>query len=104
MRIWMIIIAAGIGTYALRASFIVLGDRLKIPPLVEGALQYVAPAAFAAISIPLVLGGDGFADFGDDVPRIVAGIAAGLVVWKRNSIPLSLIIGMGTLWLITWLT
>jgi branched-subunit amino acid transport protein len=104
VRIWLIIIAAGLGTYGFRASFIVLGDRLLLPPFVERALRYVGPAAFAAITLPLLLDGDGFSNFSDDLPRIAAGIAAALIVWKRDSIPLSLIVGMGTLWLITWLT
>ncbi len=100
MRLWLIIIASGIVTYLTRASFIVFGDTLALPASAERSLKYVAPAAFAAISIPLVLGGDGFEGFGDDVPRLVAaGAAAAVVVWKKN-LPLMLAVGMGLFWLL----
>jgi len=77
MRVWLILIACGMVTYLTRTSFIALGDRVSMPPRVERALKYVAPAAFAAIMIPLVLGGDGFVNFSDDLRRILATVAAG---------------------------
>ena len=100
---WLAVIIAGLATFASRVSFIAFGERISLPPIVESALRYVAPAAFAAISIPIVLGGDAFADFTDDIPRIIAATLACLVVWKSRSLPLSLLIGMGTLWLLIWL-
>ena len=103
MRFWLIITAAGIVTYLTRASFIVLGNRVTLPAMAERSLSYVAPAAFAAISVPLILGGDGFANFADDVPRIIAAVAAGAVVAKTRNIPISLAVGMSTLWLLTWM-
>lgn len=103
MNLWLTIIIAGVGTYATRVSFIAFGDRISLPEIVERGLRFVAPAAFAAISIPLVLGSDGFADFSNDIPRIVAATAAGVVVWKFKNLPASLVVGMGTLWLLLWL-
>ena len=103
MRVWLILIACGMVTYLTRTSFIALGDRVSLPPRVERALKYVAPAAFSAIMIPLVLGDDGFADFADDVPRIIAAVAAGLIIVKWQSIPYSLVVGMCSLWLLEWI-
>ena len=103
MRVWLILIASGMVTYLSRTSFIALGDRVSLPPQVERALKYVAPAAFSAIMIPLVLGGDGLADFSEDLPRIIAAVAAGLVVVKWRSIPWSLVVGMCSLWLLEWI-
>lgn len=103
MTIWPILIIGGIVTYACRISFIAFGDRIRLPGVAERALDYVAPAAFAAISIPLVLGGDGFADFTADIPRIVAALVTALIVWRTRSLPLSLLGAMSTLWLLTWL-
>lgn len=99
---WIAVIIAGLLTYASRMSFIAFGDRVTLPPIVESALRYVGPAAFAAISIPIVLGGDVFADFSADIPRIIAATLACAVVWKSRNIPLSLLTGMGTLWLLIW--
>ena len=104
MRLWLIIIACGAVTYTTRASFIALGDRIALPTYFERALRYVAPAAFAAISVPLILGGDGFAGLSDDLPRIGAALVAGFAIWRWRSMPLLLVVGMGTLWLATWLT
>ncbi len=99
---WIAVFIAGLATYLSRVSFIALGDRISLPPVVESALRYVGPAAFAAISIPIVLGGDAFADFGNDIPRIIAASLACFVVWKSRNLPLSLLTGMGTLWLLIW--
>ena len=100
MRLWLIILASGAVTFLTRASFTVFGGDVAVPAVVERSLRYVAPAAFAAISVPLLLGGDGFADFGSDIPRIIAGAtAAAIVVWKKN-VPAMLVVGMGIFWLL----
>ncbi len=96
-------LVAGFATYLCRVSFIVLGDRVTLPPIIESGLRYVAPATFAAISLPIVLGGNGITEFADDVPRIVAAGLACAVVWKIQNLALSLLTGMATLWLLLWL-
>lgn len=102
MRVWIILVACGVVTYAARASFIALGDRVALPETVERALRYVAPAAFAAIAVPSLLGNDGLSNFGDDVPRIIAALVAGLVIHRWRNVPASLAFGMVTLWLLQW--
>lgn len=104
MSLFLTILAAGVITYLTRASFIVAGDRVTLPSSIERALKYVAPAAFAAIAAPAMLGGDQFAGFGDDIPRMIAVLLAGGVIAKTRSIPLSLVTGMSTLWLILWIS
>ena len=102
MSLWLTIIGAGLITYATRASFIAAGDRITLPASVERALSYVAPASFAAIAAPAVLGGDRLSGFGDDIPRLIAVVAAGTIVWRTRHVPASLVVGMGTLWMILW--
>lgn len=102
MRLWLIIIAGGLVSYGARMSFIGLGSRLSVPPAAERAMRYVAPSAFAALSIPLILGGDGLSNFGDDVPRIIASLAAVAVIVRWRNIPMSLVTGMLALWLLQW--
>ena len=104
MSVWLIIIAGGIVTYSSRLSFIAFGDRITLPNVAERALAYVAPAAFAGISIPLVLGADGLSNPLDASPRIIAALVAIGAVWWKKSLPLSIVAGMATLWLLTWLT
>lgn len=103
MRLWLIVLGCGLVSYGARLSFIGLGSRLAVPPAVERALRYVAPAAFAALSIPLILGGDGVSGFADDAPRILASIAAVAVIVRWRNIPMSLVAGMVGLWLLQWL-
>lgn len=100
--LWLTFIGCGIVTFATRASFIALGDKMPLPPAVERALRYVAPAAFAAIAMPLILGGDGLTGFSADIPRIVAAAVAAVVIIRWRKMPLSLLIGMIVLWLLQW--
>jgi len=100
MSVWAIVVTGGLATYAMRASFVALGDRVSLPDRLQQALRYVAPAAFAAIATPAVLGGDLFAEFSADIPRIVAILMAGFVVYKTRNVPLSLATGLGVLWLL----
>ncbi len=100
MTLWLTIIAGGAITYLTRASFILAGDRIQLPAAFERALRYVAPAAFAAIAIPAIFGGNGLSNLGDDVPRIVAALAAGWVVVATRSVPKSLVVGLVTLWIL----
>lgn len=108
MTVWLTFIIAGVITYLTRASFIALGDRYELPDVVERALKYVGPAAFAAISVPLVLNArditsDDLVTAVDYVPRVAAATAAVGAVWLKRNIALSLAVGMGTLWLLSWL-
>ena len=54
--VWVAIVLAGIGTYAMRASFLVFAHRLAdVPPSVQRLLRQIPPAALAAIVIPALL-------------------------------------------------
>lgn len=103
MTVWLIIIVGGIVTYTSRLSFIAFGERIKLPNIAERALAYVAPAAFAGISLPLVLGPDGVSNPLDASPQIIAALVAIGAVWWKKSLPLSLVVAMLTLWLLLWL-
>lgn len=106
MTVWIAFGVAGLLTFLTRTSFIALGDRITLPQPIERALKYVGPAAFAAISIPIVLdgndiSGDAVVTAIDLVPRVVAAAAAVAFIRWRNSIAVSLVVGMGTLWVLS---
>ncbi|MDX5365345.1 MAG: AzlD domain-containing protein [Alphaproteobacteria bacterium] len=97
--VWLAIIAIGIGTFALRASFIELGGRFALPAPVTRALRFLPAAVLSAIILPAILRGtEGGLNFGIDNPRLIAGFAAALVAWKTKSVLATLAAGMGTLW------
>src|ERR1700761_7875837 len=50
MSTWIVIVAAGLGSYLSRLSMIVLFDRITMPPYLERASGLVAAAAFAALA------------------------------------------------------
>ncbi|MGI9606942.1 MAG: AzlD domain-containing protein [Acidimicrobiales bacterium] len=102
MRIWLILIGAGLITYLTRASFILAGDRIQMPAWAERSLRYVAPASFAAISAPALFGEGGFTGVPDRLPYLIAAVATLLVVHKRRNLPGALVVGMTSLWLLQW--
>ncbi|MFC6962624.1 AzlD domain-containing protein [Halocatena marina] len=56
MTIWLVFFIVGIGTYALRLSFIILFGRLDdVPVWIEGVLRFVPPAALAALIVPAII-------------------------------------------------
>lgn len=93
-RVWVAIVLAGIGTFAMRASFLVFAHRLAdVPPQVQRLLRQIPPAALAAIVLPALLRPDGQLDVTQ--PRLVAGLAAAAVAWRTRNIALTLAVGMG---------
>ncbi len=99
MREWFVFGAAGVLTYLTRASFLLLGDRLVVPSGVRKMLRYVAPAAFAGIAVPAVVGSSVASV---ELSALVAGFVAVLVVWKTRNLVLCMVSGMATLWLAQW--
>jgi branched-subunit amino acid transport protein len=57
--LWLIFILIGLATTLPRASFIVLGNRVVLPSVLQRALRYAPAAALAEIVVPdvLVVGG-----------------------------------------------
>lgn len=99
MRYWSVILLAGLGTYALRASLILLLGRVSVPFVAARAFSYVGPAVMAAIAVPAILAPGGV--FDPATVRVPAAAAAGLVAWRFRSVPLTLAVGLGTFALLT---
>lgn len=90
----------GLGTYLTRASFFLLGPGVALPGWLRRALRYVAPAVFAAIVAPPVLGDDGLAGAATPDARLLAAALAGLVAWRTRNIAWVLVVGMVALWVL----
>ncbi len=102
--IWLTVAGIGLGTYLLRLSFIALWQKLRVPDLMNRALEYVPSAVLAALVLPALLRPEGFIDPAIDNLRLVAGVLAAAVAWYSRSVLLTLATGMGMLWLLEWLT
>ena len=93
MTPWIVFGVGGLLTYLMRGSFLLLGDRVRLPAWTEAPLRYVAPAAFAAITVPATLGDDGLSALAPPTAEVIGVIAAGVVVWRTRNIPLCLLVG-----------
>ncbi len=100
MNVWITFLVAGLITYGIRLSMILLLDKLAIPERVMQALRFVPPAVFSAIILPDIFWVDGAFTISPINPRLLAALAAALVAWKSRSVILTLIVGMGLLLLI----
>lgn len=86
-------VAIGVGTYSIRASFIFFADRLMVlPDDVRVLLRMVPAAAMAALTVPALLRPDGDWDlFG---PRAIAGLIAGVVAYRTSSALATVVVGL----------
>jgi len=99
--VWAVVLVVGIATYGIRLSFLYLFGRVEsVPPRVRTALRYVPPAVFAALVVPRVVTVEPTlaATLFDE--RLVAGVLAGVVAWRTGDIALTVVVGMGALWLL----
>ncbi|MDP3540368.1 MAG: AzlD domain-containing protein [Azonexus sp.] len=93
--LWLIFILIGLATTLPRASFIVLGNRVALPSVLQRALRYAPAAALAAIVMPDVLVVAGSVDLLN--PKLVAAGAAvaAAALWRNPWLPF--IAGMAVL-------
>jgi branched-subunit amino acid transport protein len=92
-RIWATIVIGGIGTFAMRASFLVFAHRLAtVPTWAQRVLRQIPPAVLAAIVLPALVRPGGQFDLWQ--PRLLAGVLAALVAWRTRNVGLTLVVGM----------
>jgi branched-subunit amino acid transport protein len=96
---WLVLGGLAAGTYLLRLSFLALFGRLEgVPPRVERLLRFVPPAALAALAAPGFLAPAGALALGPGNERLLAGLVAGVVAWRTESIFVTIAVGMAALW------
>jgi branched-subunit amino acid transport protein len=99
MSAYLVMVAAGIGTYLARSSFILaLGER-PLSARTERVLRNIGPAVLAALTASLLTSG-GLADYLTDVAE-VAGTLVGIAVawWRRSFVP-AFVAAVAVLWLV----
>jgi len=93
--LWLIFVLIGLATTLPRASFIVLGNRVQLPPVLQRALRYAPAAALAAIVAPDLLVVDGSVDVIN--AKLGGGIAAVAAALLSRNPWLPFIVGMAVL-------
>lgn len=101
-ELWLLFALMGAVTLALRGSFLLLQDRLALPPVLRRALVYVPSAVLAAIVAPSLFEPSGVT-VGPLDARLLAGVVAVGVAWRTKNVLATLTTGMAVLWLLTWL-
>jgi branched-subunit amino acid transport protein len=96
--LWLAIFGAGAVTFALRLSFIVLLERIRIPPTFRRALRFVPAAVLTAVVIPLLFYKNGVLEVSLGNERLLAGLVAVLIAWRTRNVLLTLGGGMAMLW------
>ena len=94
MRLWAVIFAAGIITYTIRLTFILVFERLPIPDWFRRGLRYVPAAVLSAILVPELSTWNGKVDLTWQNPQILAGIVAILVAWRTRNVIFTLASGL----------
>jgi branched-subunit amino acid transport protein len=99
---WLVVVAAGVGTYLLRISMIALAARTALPPVLGRATRFAVPVAFAALAAA-GLAGQITGDAASLAP-VGAVAAAVLAVRRTGSTHAALVVGMPTLWMLSAVT
>ena len=99
MSVWLVIAAAGAGSYLFRISLIALASRTALPPVLGRATAFAVPAAFAALAAA-ALAGQVSADAASLAP-VGAVVTAVVAVRCTGSTHAALLAGMPALWLLS---
>jgi len=99
MKVWIPLALAGIGSYLLRVSMLIVAARSGTPPLVERAARVAVPAAFSALAAAS-LASSVTAD-ASAIPALGAVAVAVAAARKTGSPPMALLMGMPTVWILS---
>jgi branched-subunit amino acid transport protein len=96
--LWLLILMMGAATVSMRASFVLLQDRVRLPDLVRRGMNYVPAAVLAAIVAPAFIQVGGEFDLAVQAPRWAAGLVGAAVALRTRHVVAVLAAGMLTLW------
>lgn len=97
---WPIVLGIGLGTFAIRYSFILIMDRLTLSDTFYKMLRFIPASVLTAIAVPSVLlHKNGVTTFAGWEKLIAALIAVG-VAWKTKNILATIGVGMVSMWLL----
>jgi branched-subunit amino acid transport protein len=94
MSLWLVILLAGLLTFATRLSFILLLDRIKVPDWFRRSLRFVPVAVLSAIILPNLATRNSSLDLSLRNPQLLAGAVAILVAWRTRNMLLTILVGI----------
>ena len=93
------ILGMTIVTFGVRYPVLALAGRFDFPGWLITAMKFIPPAVLMAIIVPAVLMPDGTVAFSYTNSYLSAAVVAALVAWRTNNLLLTIVVGMGSLWL-----
>jgi branched-subunit amino acid transport protein len=100
MTLWLTLLGMGLVTYAIRLSMMVLLERVTIPNRMRRALRFVPLAVLSAIFVPELLLPAGYLDLSPGNARLWAGLLAIVAAGLTRNVLLTIVVGMGALWIL----
>jgi branched-subunit amino acid transport protein len=100
MNIWILILLAGLVTFAIRLSFIAMIAHIRLPGWLQQALRYVPAAILSAMIFVEALSRDGKVNLSFQNDRLLAALLAGLVAWLSGNPVLTIFAGVVALWVL----
>ena len=95
-QVWAALVMAAVGSYVIRASFLVLARRMgDVGPVARAVLRMIPPAALAGLVVPALVAPDGDIDLTN--PRLYAGIVAAVAGWRTKQTLVTLGAGLAAL-------
>lgn len=98
--VWLATLGMALVTYALRASFLMLPERIQLPAAARRALRFVPAAVLTAIWAPQLVLPHGALEVSLANHRLLAGAAAIVVAWRLRLTYATIVAGMLALYLL----
>ncbi|MCR4435714.1 MAG: AzlD domain-containing protein [Clostridiales bacterium] len=97
------ILGAAVATYFTRFPLMILSGRKEIPPRLVKYMSFIAPAVLTALIVPAVFAKQGRLDISLSNHYIIAAAATILVSYFSKNMLASIITGICTVGLLTWI-
>ena len=94
LEIWALIIGLTLITQLMRSTFLLFGDRFRLPERVQHGLRYAPVCALIALITPELFVLQGALDISASNPKLIAGIVAALSTLILRSMIATIAIGM----------
>jgi branched-subunit amino acid transport protein len=101
--LWLAVLGMTLVTYALRSSFLLLPEKVQLPPLLRRSLRYVPAAVMTALWAPELLLKEGVLALALGNERLLAGAAAIAVAWRYRLTFATIVLGLLGLHLFDWM-
>lgn len=99
---WLAVIAVGLGTFLVRASFLLFPIGAGTAARLEPVLRFIPPAALTALIFPSVfLSGEIGVSLVEFEKPVAAGVAV-LVAWKTRNVLATIGLGMLVFWVLRY--